>query len=247
MGPALRAFDEPQDKPKADQDSLQKGYQALLNEVQQAQQKDIQAYGKAKTEEEKEKIIKEYMDRPQAAAGKFLKLAQKDPKDMGAYNALVWVVQNGADPEVEKAVELIIHEHPKKVVAAAQQAARAQASAAGKLLKAALEQSESPRDKTQATFNLGQFYKGQSQEAHDKGKAGAEQMTKDAISYFQHVEKSQDAGNLGQQAKDQLFELEHLWYGKKAPEIEGEDIDGKKFKLSDYRGKVVLLDFWGNW
>jgi hypothetical protein len=22
---------------------------------------------------------------------------------------------------------------------------------------------------------------------------------------------------------------------------------GRKFKLSDYRGKVVLLDFWGHW
>jgi cytochrome oxidase Cu insertion factor (SCO1/SenC/PrrC family) len=35
--------------------------------------------------------------------------------------------------------------------------------------------------------------------------------------------------------------------GQAAPEIEGEDIDGKSFKLSDYRGKVVMLDFWGNW
>ena len=35
--------------------------------------------------------------------------------------------------------------------------------------------------------------------------------------------------------------------GESAPEIEGEDLDGKKFKLSDYRGKVVLLDFWGHW
>ena len=35
--------------------------------------------------------------------------------------------------------------------------------------------------------------------------------------------------------------------GKEAPEIEGEDVDGEKFKLSDYRGKVVLLDFWGHW
>jgi cytochrome oxidase Cu insertion factor (SCO1/SenC/PrrC family) len=35
--------------------------------------------------------------------------------------------------------------------------------------------------------------------------------------------------------------------GKLAPEIEGEDIDGQKFKLSEYRGKVVLLDFWGHW
>ena len=29
-----------------------------------------------------------------------------------------------------------------------------------------------------------------------------------------------------------------------APEIEGVDQDGKSFKLSDYKGKVVLLDFW---
>jgi hypothetical protein len=35
--------------------------------------------------------------------------------------------------------------------------------------------------------------------------------------------------------------------GQPAPEIEAEDLDGKRFKLSDYRGKVVLLDFWGNW
>jgi cytochrome oxidase Cu insertion factor (SCO1/SenC/PrrC family) len=32
--------------------------------------------------------------------------------------------------------------------------------------------------------------------------------------------------------------------GSKAPDIEGTDADGKTFKLSDYRGKVVLLDFW---
>ncbi len=35
--------------------------------------------------------------------------------------------------------------------------------------------------------------------------------------------------------------------GKVAPDIEGPDIDGEKFKLSDYRGKVVMLDFWGDW
>lgn len=33
--------------------------------------------------------------------------------------------------------------------------------------------------------------------------------------------------------------------GTLAPEIEGVDLDGQAFKLSDYRGKVVLLDFWG--
>jgi hypothetical protein len=47
--------------------------------------------------------------------------------------------------------------------------------------------------------------------------------------------------------KGVIFEMRNLVVGKQAPDIAGEDIDGKKFKLSDYRGKVVVLDFWGNW
>ena len=51
----------------------------------------------------------------------------------------------------------------------------------------------------------------------------------------------------GELAKAVKFELEHLQVGQPAPEIEGTDLDGVAFKLSDYRGKVVVLDFWGNW
>ena len=35
--------------------------------------------------------------------------------------------------------------------------------------------------------------------------------------------------------------------GQEAPEIQGADLDGAPFKLSDYRGKVVMLTFWGDW
>ena len=49
---------------------------------------------------------------------------------------------------------------------------------------------------------------------------------------------------VAERAKAELFEIRHLSVGKEAPDIEGEDQDGKRFKLSDYRGKVVLLDFW---
>ena len=38
-----------------------------------------------------------------------------------------------------------------------------------------------------------------------------------------------------------------LAVGKAPPDISGEDADGKKFKLSDYKGKVVVLDFWAGW
>jgi hypothetical protein len=35
--------------------------------------------------------------------------------------------------------------------------------------------------------------------------------------------------------------------GRVAPEIVGKDLDGAPIKLSDFRGKVVMLDFWGDW
>jgi peroxiredoxin len=54
-------------------------------------------------------------------------------------------------------------------------------------------------------------------------------------------------GTLGRRA---ALELEALRQppaaGRPAPETEGADIDGKRLKLSDYRGKVVLLVFTGD-
>jgi len=35
--------------------------------------------------------------------------------------------------------------------------------------------------------------------------------------------------------------------GKTAPEIKGKDVNGKAIKLSDFKGKVVVLDFFGDW
>lgn len=35
--------------------------------------------------------------------------------------------------------------------------------------------------------------------------------------------------------------------GEVAPDFEGKKPDGSTLKLSDYRGKMVLLDFWGTW
>jgi len=52
---------------------------------------------------------------------------------------------------------------------------------------------------------------------------------------------------LGEIASSSIFALEVLAIGNEAPEIEAEDLDGVSFKLSDYRGKVVVLDFWGDW
>lgn len=46
---------------------------------------------------------------------------------------------------------------------------------------------------------------------------------------------AEPTGNKGIEAGDDIIE------------IEGQDIDGEAFALSDYSGKVVMLDFWGDW
>lgn len=51
-------------------------------------------------------------------------------------------------------------------------------------------------------------------------------------------------GFVREQAQQELFALRSLSVGQEAPEIAGEDQDGLPFRLRDYRGKVVLLDFW---
>jgi peroxiredoxin len=37
------------------------------------------------------------------------------------------------------------------------------------------------------------------------------------------------------------------WFGQKAPDFTLTDINGKEHKLSDYRGKAVLIIFWASW
>lgn len=51
----------------------------------------------------------------------------------------------------------------------------------------------------------------------------------------------------GQRADRELYILDNLTVGKMAMDIEGEDLDGKPMKLDDFRDKVVLMFFWGDW
>jgi hypothetical protein len=71
----------------------------------------------------------------------------------------------------------------------------------------------------------------------------AEALLEQAVEKYAGVKLS-DGATVGEKARAELSEMRDLGAGKQAPEIEGEDQDGKRFKLGDYRGKVVLLDFW---
>jgi len=48
-------------------------------------------------------------------------------------------------------------------------------------------------------------------------------------------------------AEGRIFRYSNLVVGKTIPDFETVDADGNAFRLSDYRGKVTVVDFWGFW
>ena len=48
-------------------------------------------------------------------------------------------------------------------------------------------------------------------------------------------------------AEAELTEIKARGLGELAPALAGDDLDGKPIRLTEYRGKVVLLTFWASW
>lgn len=69
----------------------------------------------------------------------------------------------------------------------------------------------------------------------------------DALKMLRDLKDNYADTRYGKQAEGFIFEAEKLQIGMVAPDIEGEDEKGVKFRLAEYQGKVVVLDFWGFW
>ena len=83
-----------------------------------------------------------------------------------------------------------------------------------------------------------------------------DEYDRQAVPYYERLEK--EFGDLkmpqpysqipfAELAKGELYELRNLGIGKTLPDVEGEDVRGRKIRLADYRGKVVVVDFWATW
>lgn len=69
-------------------------------------------------------------------------------------------------------------------------------------------------------------------------------LLEDCIEKYSDVKKGSRSYS---ELASKKLQIRNIKIGAIAPEIEGVDLDDVSFKLSEYRGKVVVIDFWGDW
>ncbi len=207
-------------------------YERIHKEFEQEQKAFSEASRKAKTDEERNNL--KFPDREKYAA-QMLALAEKRPTDPVAVDIVGWIIgfsrQNSPLPT--KALELITKHHIESNNITELCEMLTDDETKVDFLREVLRKNPHQTVKGAAALSLAQTM--------------AASNPARAESYFNDVVEKYGTKEQKEAAKGALFEMKNLAIGKVAPEIEGEDVDGKRFKLSDYRGKVVLIDFWGDW
>jgi len=69
----------------------------------------------------------------------------------------------------------------------------------------------------------------------------------EAKAEFKQVIERTESRRLRGQMEFKVRLIETFGLGMVAPDISGVDLDGVAFKLSDYKGKILFVDFWGDW
>ena len=190
---------------------------------------------------------------PAAVVPKVMALVQKDPSSEGALTGLKFAMRATGDAEILANAYGIIEKHHVESEGMEDliQMVRGSSDAAVSLFESAYEKNESNNVKAYAAHGLAKGLSGMLGDVNlsDAEKAAIEdratKMFNAAIELGGEIETRR--GTLADQVKNDLWFHENLRPGLEAPEIAAEDVGGTGFKLSDYRGKVVMLDFWGDW
>jgi thiol-disulfide isomerase/thioredoxin len=257
-----------EDKPKP---SAADRLAAIQKEHKAAEAKFREALEALPENDEGRKKAGELYDKyDKAQTNRFLqavKIAQAEPKSDAGFAALEWVLtiprsyhlpagkqamellteHHAANPKVGKTIAWLGYYRPRR---------GDNEAAAAALIQAVAKKNRDKTARGQAIIAIAWEAKWKFEVAEYKKAKDADDLAAAAEKAFEIVVKDyadcrrlirEDARTLGEEAKQELFALRNLRIGKTAPEIKGEDLDGKKLALSDYRGKVVVLVFSGSW
>jgi AhpC/TSA family len=185
-------------------------------------------------------------------APRFFALAEKYPKESVAPDALLWIYQNVSQGNLpvgaldrlftdyieHKQIGQVCETLPGRIWVPAD---------TEKHVRKVIDKNPHREVKGLACLCLAQMLQNR---AENSSGDQAEMLIKEAKEWYERVVREHgdvkvSRASLGEKATGALFALHPV--GKRAPEIEGQDLDGKKLKLSNFKGKVVVLVSWATW
>jgi hypothetical protein len=210
-------------------------------------------------------------------AKRFLTLAENNIADPAGVDALLWIVDKvPGRGETQRAIQLLEQHHAdnQKLGPACQAIAQSRTHGAERLLRQILKKNTDDAVRAQTGLYLAMLldreatiieqlaaepeaaprliqYFGQAYGAHlrslkvDDLANEREKVYDLLLTSFPDVKV--DDQRVGEIAERALFALRNLSVGRVAPEIQGPGLNANELRLSDYRGKVVMLYFWGHW
>jgi thiol-disulfide isomerase/thioredoxin len=235
---------------------------AFLEQYRQADDRIVRAISAAPRDLKRTELLRRQNMR-RAFAERFFELAQNTAGDPAAIDAIVdeltWVIiQCPDDPEGREAVERLIRGpiESARLGQACWQLDTAESPIAEPVFRAVLRRNAHAQARAQASLGLARTLRRRSEQGGTgPGRAWlaqaselvheAESLLEDAVAHYGDQRIGRES--LADIVRAELFELRSLGIGAEAPTIVGTDLQGRPMSLDEYRGKVVVLEFWGNW
>lgn len=246
-----RRFPAPQ-TPKQEYEALQKEYQNAYD-LYLARRRSATTVADKRRAQAKQPRFEEFAER-------FFQLADKHRGSGTAVEAMLWVLEKTGEqgaahvPLRRRALDVLQRDYLQKpeLAQVCKTLSEDPAPDCDELLRAALAKHAQSDVRGLAGYALAQSLAHQAEQVQQSNPSraqdlfvAAEKQLEEVIQKYGSVPSGKSS--LGEAAKSKLHALRHLSIGRQALEIEGGDLDGKSLKLSDYRGKVVVLDFWADW
>ena len=210
---------------------------------------------KARTAEEADDLKKELREFKAIELDSLLDVAVKEPISDMAFEIFGDLVFGGFDEMKSKIARAMIEKHHleqphiKKLIL---KFVEKQDNKADQILRVIAEKNTDADCRGLATYGLGVFAKNKMRAAGGEAKA---EETKTARNYFNKAKEKYGTVKVGEKTIAKMVDSElemmaligQLVEGKPVPDLSGEDLDGKAMKLSEHKGKVVMLSFWATW
>ena len=198
---------------------------------------------RGKSREEQQKLYQAEYPKPDQAIESITALVLANPGGSASLDGIDWLLrysgQKGIDPALYNVLETH-HLHSEKLQAIVLKMARSRTPETQTFLTTVSEKSKIKDARGAAILSL--------MKRIERDKENEEEHTALSKKLFaEHADLIINGRNVTKSIKAKREAEEKLAIGKVAPEIIGKDVDGKEMKLSDYRGKIVVLDFWGDW